>query len=163
MDTIDDLFKRLEQLNAIGASLSRERNLDRLLESILIAAKAITRADGGTLYLMTDDGKALRFAILRTDSLELAMGGTTGRKIELPDLPLTNAAGEPNTSLVAACAAIRGTTINIADAYSEMGFDFTGTRIFDERFGDRKAEALAEGRHQQRPRPRHQAAQTRRR
>ena len=47
-----DLFKRFEQLNAIGASLSSERNIDRLLENILLAAKAITHADGGTLYRM---------------------------------------------------------------------------------------------------------------
>ncbi|MDQ5879114.1 MAG: hypothetical protein QG638_1849, partial [Pseudomonadota bacterium] len=31
MDTIQDLFRRLEQLNAIGASLSHERNIARLL------------------------------------------------------------------------------------------------------------------------------------
>ena len=48
MDTLQDLFRRLEQLNAIGAALSHERNIARLLENILIAAKAITHADGGT-------------------------------------------------------------------------------------------------------------------
>ena len=78
MDNTSDLFRRLEQLNAIGAALSKERDINRLLESILIAAKTITHADGGTLYRMTEDGKALRFEILRTDSLNIAMGGTTG-------------------------------------------------------------------------------------
>ena len=52
MDTLEQLFRRLEQLNDIGASLSSERNVDRLLEKILLAAKAITHADGGTLYLV---------------------------------------------------------------------------------------------------------------
>ena len=47
--------QRLEQLNAIGASLSAERDINRLLESILIAAKKITRADGGTLYRVTEE------------------------------------------------------------------------------------------------------------
>ena len=46
----DDLVQRLEQLNSIGASLSAERDINRLLETILTAAKSITRADGGTLY-----------------------------------------------------------------------------------------------------------------
>jgi hypothetical protein len=32
MDSVDDLFKRLEQLNEIGASLSKERDITRLLE-----------------------------------------------------------------------------------------------------------------------------------
>jgi GAF domain-containing protein len=45
-----DLLRRLEELNEIGISLSREKSLERLLESILVAAKKITNADGGTLY-----------------------------------------------------------------------------------------------------------------
>ena len=64
----EDLGQRLEQLNAIGASLSAERDINRLLESILVAAKTITRADGGTLYRVADD-RTLRFEIVRTTSL----------------------------------------------------------------------------------------------
>jgi hypothetical protein len=59
MDNSIDLFRRLEQLNSIGAALSKERDTNRLLETILIAAKTITHADGGTLYRMTDDRRAL--------------------------------------------------------------------------------------------------------
>jgi len=65
----DDLGLRLEQLNAIGASLSAERDINRLLESILAAAKTITGADGGTLYRLAED-KTLRFEIVRTTSLK---------------------------------------------------------------------------------------------
>ena len=61
----DDLVQRLEQLNAIGASLSAERDINRLLETILTAAKSITRADGGTLYRLSED-RTLRFEIVRT-------------------------------------------------------------------------------------------------
>jgi HD-GYP domain-containing protein (c-di-GMP phosphodiesterase class II) len=142
MDSSDDLFRRLEQLNAIGAALSKERDIDRLLESILIAAKTITHADGGTLYRMTDDGQALRFEILRTDSLHIAMGGTTGNAINFPNLPLINDQGERNDSMVAAYAAIHDKTVNIADAYTEAGFDFSGTRSFDARTGYRSQSFL---------------------
>ncbi|HEV8108369.1 MAG TPA: hypothetical protein VGP97_12685, partial [Burkholderiales bacterium] len=76
----DDLGQRLEQLNAIGASLSAERDIHRLLETILTAAKTITRADGGTLYRLTDD-KTLRFEIVRTSSLKYYLGGTTGNPV----------------------------------------------------------------------------------
>ncbi len=130
MDSSSDLFRRLEQLNAIGAALSKGRDINRLLESILIAAKTITHADGGTLYRMTEDGRALRFEILRTDSLHIAMGGTTGNAINFPNLPLQNAEGKSNDSMVAAYAAIHDKTVNIADAYTEAGFDFSGTREF---------------------------------
>lgn len=142
MDNSRDLFRRLEQLNAIGAALSKERDINRLLESILIAAKTITHADGGTLYRMTEDGHALRFEILRTDSLHIAMGGTTGNAINFPNLPLTNEKGESNDSMVAAYAAIHDKTVNIADAYTEAGFDFSGTRSFDERTGYRSQSFL---------------------
>ena len=47
----DDLNRRLAELNQIGVALSQEKDLNRLLELILIAAKKITNADGGTLYL----------------------------------------------------------------------------------------------------------------
>ncbi len=128
-----DLVRRLDQLNEVGVALSRERDINRLLEEILLAAKTITRADGGTLYRLTEDGRALRFEIVRTDSLKFALGGTSGNAIDFPDLPLHTADGQPNDHLVAVCAVTRGATINIADAYAEAGFDFSGTREFDHR------------------------------
>ena len=143
MDSVDDLFKRLEQLNDIGASLSNERDITRLLERILLAAKTITHADGGTLYRMMEDGQTLRFEILRTDSLHIAMGGTSGGAISFPNLPLQDEAGAPNDSLVAAYAAIHSETVNVADAYTEANFDFSGTRHFDERTGYRSQSFLA--------------------
>ncbi|HWU84353.1 MAG TPA: HD domain-containing phosphohydrolase [Rhodocyclaceae bacterium] len=142
MDTADSLFHRLEQLNAIGAALSKERDIDRLLELILVAAKSITHADGGTLYRISEDGRHLTFEIVRTDSLDIAMGGTTGVSIPFPPLPLHLPDGEPNNSMVAAYAAINDETVNIADAYSAQGFDFSGTRRFDERTGYRSQSFL---------------------
>ncbi len=143
MDSVEDLLRRLEQLNAVGAALSKERDINRLLESILVAAKTITNADGGTLYRMTDDGQALRFEILKTDSLKIAMGGTSGKPIDFPNLPLRDSHGQPNDSLVAAYAAIHNETVNIADAYTEPNFDFSGTRQFDARTGYRSQSFLA--------------------
>ena len=142
MDLVGDLLARLDQLNAIGAALSKERNTDALLEGILIAAKNITHADGGTLYRMTEDGSALRFEIMRTNSLDIFLGGTTGRPIEFPLLQLVNADGSFNDSMVATYAAIHDRTVNIADAYAEEGFDFSGTRAFDQRTGYRSQSFL---------------------
>ena len=144
METIDvqSLFQRLEQLNAIGAALSSERDIDRLLEKILVAAKEITHADGGTLYLVSEDEQSLRFAIMHNDTLHTALGGTSGHPINFPNLPYTNEHGQPNNSMVAVYAAIHSETVNIADAYSAEGFDFSGTRKFDERTGYRSRSFL---------------------
>lgn len=137
----DDLVQRLEQLNAIGASLSAERDINRLLESILTAAKSITRADGGTLYRLTEDG-TLRFEILRTSSLKYYLGGTTGNPVPFYPIHLIGKDGKPNHSMVAAYAALTGKTVNIADAYTADGFDFTGTRNFDKKTGYRSKSFL---------------------
>jgi HD-GYP domain-containing protein (c-di-GMP phosphodiesterase class II) len=142
-ETPVDLFRRLDQLNEIGAALSLEKNLNALLEKILLAVKAITRADGGTLYLVEGEGAAqvLRFEIMRTASLDVAMGGTTGNPIPFYPVHLFRN-GDPNTSMVAAFAALTGQTVNIADAYTEEGFDFSGTRAFDQKTGYRSKSFL---------------------
>ena len=144
MGTLDDIFRRLEHLDDIGASLSSERDLGRLLEKIVLAARAITHADGGTLYLVSDDRRFLRFEIVRTDSLKIAFGGTSGNPVSgiFPDLPLYREDGEPNHAMIAAHAAVTGKTVNIADAYVAKGFDFSGTRKFDERTGYRSKSFL---------------------
>src|SRR5882724_6219681 len=136
----DDVVQRLDQLNAIGASLSAERDINRLLEAILTAAKTITRADGGTLYRVTEE-KTLRFEIVRTSSLKYYLGGTTGNPVPFYPIQLYKD-GKPNTSMVAAHAALTGKTINIADAYTIEGFDFSGTRAFDSKTGYRSKSFL---------------------
>src|ERR1019366_1085153 len=133
---VPELIRRLAELNDVGIALSQEKDLDRLLETILVAAKQITRADGGTLYRRhSADQDTLHFEIIRTDSLGIAMGGTTGVKIPFASIPLHDEEGRENTSMVAAYAVLKDRTVNIADAYREEGFDFTGTKAFDTRTG----------------------------
>jgi HD-GYP domain-containing protein (c-di-GMP phosphodiesterase class II) len=136
----EDLGQRLEQLNAIGASLSAERDIHRLLETILTAAKTITRADGGTLYRLTEE-RTLRFEIVRTSSLKYYLGGTTGNPVPFYPIQLYKD-GKPNHGMVAAYSALTGNTVNIADAYCAEGFDFTGTRAFDQKTGYRSKSFL---------------------
>ncbi|MDI1320918.1 MAG: GAF domain-containing protein, partial [bacterium] len=131
----DDLLRRLAELNQIGVALSQEKDLNRLLETILIAAKKITNADGGTLYRRPAGKDILTFEIIRTDSLGIAMGGTTGVKIPFPPIQLRDPRGRENTSMVVAYAVLKDRTVNIADAYQEKGFDFSGTKAFDRHTG----------------------------
>ncbi|HVT72387.1 MAG TPA: HD domain-containing phosphohydrolase [Lacunisphaera sp.] len=141
--TGDELIHRLAELTQIGAALSQEKDIDRLLELILLAAKKITNADGGTLYRRPADNKnTLRFEIIRTDSLGLALGGTTGVKIPFPPIPLRDPRGRENTSTVVAYAVLKERTVAIADAYQEKGFDFSGTKVFDRHNGYRSKSFL---------------------
>ena len=130
-----ELFRRLEELNAVGISLSKVKDTNRLLEAILVAAKKITNADGGTLYRVDTDKKLVHFEILRTDSLNIAMGGTTGVEVPFYPVRLYDDEGRPNNSMVVAYAVLRDETVNIADAYAAKGFDFSGTKSFDGKTG----------------------------
>jgi HD-GYP domain-containing protein (c-di-GMP phosphodiesterase class II) len=137
------LLNRLEELNAIGIALSTERDTNRLLEAILIAAKRITNADAGTLYLYDSEQQSLKFEIIRTDTLGIAMGGTTGVPITFYPIQLYDAAENANHNMVVAHAALSGTSVNIPDAYKAEGFDFSGTKSFDRKTGYRSTSLLA--------------------
>ena len=136
-----DLLARLNYLTEVSKALSSEHDINRLLETILIAGKNITHADGGTLYRVVDN-KQLVFEILHTDSLGAAMGGTSGFPVSIKPLPLFKADGSPNLAMVAPYAVLNDATVNIADAYSTQEFDFSGTRAFDEQTGYRSVSFL---------------------
>ena len=140
MTSEDEILSRLEKLNAIGVALSSERDIATLLERILEAARDFADADGGTLYRVKDD--ALVFEVLRNDSLGYFMGGKHGKPIDFAPLPLYAADGSGNDTMVVVHAALSGLTINIPDAYAAEGFDFSGTRAYDQKAGYRSQSFL---------------------
>ncbi|MBF0218775.1 MAG: HD domain-containing protein [Gammaproteobacteria bacterium] len=134
-------LEQLERLTEIGIALSAEKNTPRLLEMILLGAKAISNADGGTLYSVTEDNH-IKMEIVRTDSLNFAMGGTTGKKIPFPAIPIYDEDGLPNSHMVVCNAVLNDCTLNIPDAYNTEGFDFSGTKKFDNNTGYRSQSFL---------------------
>ncbi len=140
VDAKQDIFTALEYLNEVGAALSQEKDINRLLEIILTAATKITNADGGTLYRVMDG--QLNFEIVLNKSLNIQLGGTTGNPIPFPPLPLHFADGSANNSMIAAYVALNAESVNIADAYVAEGFDFSGTRNFDKQTGYRSTSFL---------------------
>jgi HD-GYP domain-containing protein (c-di-GMP phosphodiesterase class II) len=142
MNSSDNLLHRLKDLNEIGIALSQQRNLNSLLETILIAAMRITHADAGTLYLHEQQQRVLRFEILRNNTLNMAMGGTSGVPITFYPIQLYDAAGNPNHAMVVSHSALSGETVNIPDAYRAEGYDFSGTKKFDAKTGYRSQSFL---------------------
>lgn len=126
----------------IGIALSTERNPNRLMERILLEAKDLSNADGGTLYFMESPNR-LKFEIMRTDSLNIAMGGTTGKEIPFPSLVLVDPeTNQPNHKNIACHVALTGESVNIKDAYDTDEYDFSGTKKFDEGTGYRSKSFL---------------------
>jgi CheY-like chemotaxis protein len=127
----------------IGIAFTREKDNNRLIEKILVEAKKLCNADGGTLYLRTLDER-LEFAMLRNTSLNIAMGGTSGNPIPFPPLALFDPeTDEPNHHLVACHVALTNSSVNIPDAYDAEGFDFRGTKEFDRKMGYHSRSFLA--------------------
>ncbi len=144
-DSKESILTKLRKLNELGVALSSEKNNRRLLELILIAAKELTHADGGTLYTVLD-GTHLKFEIVKTDSLDFHWGGAgevdSMCQIIFPPIQLYHDDGEANDQLVAVYALLHDETVNIPDAYHTEDFDFSGTRKFDERAGYRSKSFL---------------------
>ncbi len=143
MSSAPNLRDRLKELNEIGIALSKSLDINSLLETILEAAKRITNADAGTLYLHEYEQKVLRFEILRNDSLKIVMGGTSGEPITYYPIHLYDAFGHPNHAMVVSHSALSGETVNIPDAYEAEGYDFSGTQKFDQKTGYRSQSFLA--------------------
>ena len=135
------LEERIHRLSEIGIALSTERNSNKLFEMILKQARNISNADGRTLYSKNEEGN-LQFEILRNDTMNTIMGGTSGVDIPYDPVQLWIDDSTPNQTNVSAYVALTGKTVNIGDAYEEEGFDFTGTKAFDKNTGYRSKSFL---------------------
>ena len=138
---IIDLENRIHRLNEIGMALSTESDSNKLFEMILEEARNITNADGRTLYSKNETGD-LQFEILRNDTMNTTMGGSSGIKIPFDPVKLWVDESTPNQSNVSAYVALTGETVNIKDAYKEAGFDFSGTKAYDQKTGYRSQSFL---------------------
>ena len=149
MSVNDSSFNSIfERLVKVGIALSAETDKMRLIETILLEAKTISRADGGTIYIRGDmitdpisgnevfepsaEGNQLKFEIMRTDSLNIAAGGTTGKEVSLPPLYIVSPkTGEKNLKNVATASILRARLIHVPNVYKSKKFDFSGTKQFD--------------------------------
>ena len=131
---IKNLENRIHRLNEIGMALSTESDSNKLFEMILKEARNITNADGRTLYSKDKEGN-LKFEILRNDTMNTTMGGSSNKEIPFDPVKLWVDDSTPNQSNVSAYVALTGETVNIKDAYQEAGFDFSGTKSYDEKTG----------------------------
>ena len=118
-----DREQLLEELIEIGLALTNERDLYVLLDRILEAARRVTRAEAGTLFLC--EGDHLRFAVVQNDLLERKLGKSEmQQRLQAEPLWLS----EPS---LAGHVAQTGALINVADAYA---IGVHETRAFNQRF-----------------------------
>ena len=122
-----------EELINIGISLSKEKNINVLLENILTQARKISNSDGGTLYIVDREFTKLEFVIMQNKSKDIFLGGTNEPVPEsiYPVKLYDQKTNEPNHKNVSAVCALKNKTIRIDDAYKNKDYDFEGTKGFD--------------------------------
>src|SRR5512145_1205780 len=132
--TISRKGRELHELNKIGVALSAERDIEKLLETILLKSREITAADAGSLYLVerptqdAEGGPRLRFKLAQNDSVSFPFEETT--------MPLDDRS-------IAGYAALTGLGVNVADAYElPPGYPFRIGRSFDQKSGYRTRSML---------------------
>jgi HD-GYP domain-containing protein (c-di-GMP phosphodiesterase class II) len=115
------LLPGVETLLNIGIAFSKEKNVDKLIETVLDSVMELVHCDGGTLYLLEDD--ALHFKIMITKSLGFRRSGES-RDGMPPPMRLTRES-------MCARAALDKTLINIDDVYENKEFNFAGSKKVD--------------------------------
>lgn len=104
-----------------GVMLSSERNLNRLLDTVLMSVMELANCDAGTLYLLEDG--ALHFKIMHTNSLGTHSGGD-GKDPDMPPVPLRR-------ENVCAFAVLENRTVRIEDVHTSDEYDFSGPIRYD--------------------------------
>lgn len=126
----DDL---LEVVIPIGVELASEKDFNRLLEKMLLEAKEFCHADAGILFLRTEDDR-LEFVLVRNDTLEIAMGGSSGKEVTFSNLqaplPLYDADGQPDESTIPTRVALTGESLNIPHIDQAGALALSGTEVF---------------------------------
>ncbi|CAG1022512.1 Cyclic di-GMP phosphodiesterase [Methylococcales bacterium] len=127
------IIQQIDKLIDIGIALSNERDKEILLEKILLSAKAITGADGGSLYRI--EGSDICAAIIHSDGLKIHLGGCSGMPVKMAKVPLYLDNGAINLSHVVSYAYHSQRAVNIPDVYDPNDdFDFSGPREFDQTY-----------------------------
>ena len=159
--------REIQELNRIGAALSAEHHLDRLLELILTKSRHITNADAGSLYLVesaqeekragphhatlpanTDGTSGLpAAALVKEDEEEELRHKRLRFKLAQNDsitIPFRESTMEINHKSIAGYVASTGEIVNIEDAYHiTPEIPYSINRKFDEDSGYRTKSILA--------------------
>src|SRR5947207_2941601 len=113
IEQLDDALVRksqeLHELNSIGVALSAQRDIDKLLELILLKCREITAADAGSLYLV-ERGKEAESTTDDHLIFELTQNASVVYPFEKHRIPLSE-------DSIAGYVALSGQIVNVADAY----------------------------------------------
>lgn len=128
----NQVLPELTELIRIGLALSNEKDFATLLETIVTAARTLTRADAGTLYIVDPEARQLQFKILQNDTTRTLINAVRDTGVPIPPPVPLFIDGTPNNGNVSSYVGLTGETVSIADVYAAKGFNFGGVKKYDE-------------------------------
>ncbi len=117
--------ERIAALNRIGIALSAERDLEKLLETILTESRRFSSSEAGSLYLAEEspEGRRLRFKLAQNEAVSFAFSERT--------VPVDEGS-------LAGWVAVHGEPLVLEDAYAlPAGAPYRHNHAFDESTGFR--------------------------
>lgn len=126
--------EKLRKIIDLGYEISQIKDIDLLLEKILLEARHFTNCDAGSIYVREGDNLVFRYA--QNDTMQRQL--QPGKK-----LPYSTFSVPISNTSIAGYVASNGSILNIADVY-EVGnlYPFTFNRSYDDRTGYRTCSML---------------------
>lgn len=121
--------EKLRRIIDLGYELSQIKDIDLLLEKILLGARRITNCDAGSVYVR--EGEHLVFRYAQNDTMQRRL--PPGKK-----LPYSSFSVPISSSSIAGYVATNGSVLNIPDVHEVGGsYPFSFNRTYDDRTGYR--------------------------
>lgn len=113
-------------------NIAHENDIEGLCNVILKSAMELTHADGGTLYLLNDNGDtaSLRHTLVFNQSLNVSQN-LFASEDSLPEIRLYNKDKTKITDRAASYVYHHNKIVNVADVYNSDQFCYAGIKEFD--------------------------------
>ena len=129
----------IEAFVKVTTALSTERDLNRLLDTILTGARDLTRSEGGRVYVLDNTKRFLLLEVHQHGDGELHLP-------KPPPVPLFldgPRGDQRNDDNICAYCTFSGRVIRVDDPYAYSGFDFADLYADDRALGERTQSLLA--------------------
>lgn len=131
---MSDALQKMQRVIELENELARIRDIDLLLEKILVEARSFTGADAGSIYIR--EGDFLKFSYTQNDTMQAKL--PPGKK-----LIYSTFTTPINSNSIAGHVAATGEALNIADAWAlPKGVPYSFNRSYDEISGYRTRSML---------------------
>lgn len=136
----------LKKVIAVATAVTHERKFSKIFRGIVHTAQDVTKAEGGTLYILDKERNSLKAVVLlnTTLGLESVYDDFDPANVEgIIALPLFSDEGKPNYASIAATCALRQELIDLPDLDADHSYDVSRVREFDRQHGYETKSMLA--------------------